>query len=114
MLAQRDLARLMVITRRPREVPAFREMHGELAGDLPGALAVPLLQSLTRPQVEPYPVPEGDARIEHALVQGMNEGIAAGHCAVGPFGHPGRTQKLPSPRQVRTAPFPFPDTDTVR
>jgi hypothetical protein len=68
MLARRDLPRLMVITCRPREVPAFREMHGELAGDLPRALTVPVLQSLTRPQVEPYPVPEGDARIEYALV----------------------------------------------
>src|SRR5262245_35127750 len=114
MLSQRDLPCLMVIPRGPGEVPALREVHGELTSDLSRTLAIPLFESLTRPQVESRPVPEGDARVEHVLVQRMNEGIAAGHRPVGPLGHPARAQKIASPRQGRTSLFAFLGADAVR
>ena len=56
VLAQRVLARLSRIPRRPLEVPAVLEVHGELAGDLARALTVAPLEALARPQVQSHPV----------------------------------------------------------
>ena len=55
VLAQRVLARLSPIPRRPLVVPAALEMHGELSGDLARTLTVPALQALARPQMQSHP-----------------------------------------------------------
>jgi hypothetical protein len=52
-------------------------MHGELAGDLSRARAVAQLEALARSQVESDAFADRDARIEHVLVQRMDERIAA-------------------------------------
>ena len=114
VLAERDFGRLLVILRGPSDVPALREMRGELARDLARALTVSLLEPLARPQVKSRPLPEGETHVEHVLVQGMDERIAAGHRPVGPLGHPDRAQKLAAPRQGVTAAFRLLRADAAR
>ena len=107
VLAQRVLARLTPIPRRPLVVPAVLEVHGELAGDLARALAVPALEALAGPQVQSHALPDGDARIEHLLIQRVNEGIPPRHRPIRPLGDAGRAKELAAPRQRLAPPLRF-------
>src|SRR5262245_49523519 len=108
------LSGLSVVPSGPRNVAALREVHRQLAGDLAGSLTVTLLEPLGRTEVEPHPVPDRDPRIEHMLVERMNEGIAAGYRPVGPLGHARRSQELAAMRKRLTSSLDFLHVDSMR
>ena len=60
------------------------------------------LQALADPQMQAHPLADGDARIEHALVQRMDERVPAGHGPIRPLGH-ARGAKEPSATSQRVA-----------
>src|SRR5215471_1528511 len=95
------LAGQPAIAARPREVATALEVHGELGGDLAGPVAVTALETLTRPQVQARARADRDARVEHLLVERVNERIAPGHGAVGPLRLAHGLKELPAPREGR-------------
>src|SRR6185369_17473792 len=99
--------RFTPIARGPLEVPAVLEVRGELPGDLARALAVAALETLADPQVQPHAIPDGDACIQHLLIQRVNEGIPPRHRAIRPLGDAGPAKELAAPRQRLAPPFRF-------
>src|SRR4029434_1328235 len=102
-MVQRMFAGLSPVPRRPFEVPAVLEVYGELAGNLARPLGVSALETVGRSQVQPHPLSDGDAPIEHLLIQGVNEGISPAPRPIRPLRAPDPSKKLASSRQ-RLAP----------
>jgi hypothetical protein len=103
VLAQRVLAGLPPILQRPLEVAATLEVHRQLAGDLAGGLAVAAFEALADPQVQARALADGDTRIEHALVERMDERVPARHGTIRPLRHTHGAQELAATCQ-RVAP----------
>ena len=114
VLAQRVLRRPLAIPDRPLQVPAVLEVHGELAGDLPGARAIRALEPLTGAQMQAHSARDGDARIQHLLVERVNERIAPGHRPVRPLDVSRRAQELTPPRQRLAAALRLLGVEAVR
>jgi hypothetical protein len=103
MLAQRVLAGLPPVLQRPLEVAATLEVHRKLAGDLAGGLAMASFEALADPQVQARALADGDTRIEHALVERMDERVPARHGTIRPLRHAHGAQELAAACQ-RVAP----------
>ena len=115
VLAQRVLARPGGDTARPARSPGrARSAWPARRRSPPPALAVAALETLGRPQVQADPSPDGDAPVEHLLVQGMNEGIPPRHRPIRPLGDADRAEELASARQRLASPLAFLRVDPGR
>jgi hypothetical protein len=65
-------------------VPPTRKVHGQLCSDVTGLRAMARLQACPNALVETDLSRCRDPAIEHLLIQGMDEAIAACHRAVWP------------------------------
>src|SRR6185503_15802755 len=99
MVTQGIVRRLSPILHRSLEVPALLEMQGELSGDLDGVSTVRPFETCPDAEVQPDPMPDRDARVEHLAIEGVNERIAPRDRAVGPFRRADGAEELSSMSQ---------------
>src|SRR5215813_6224724 len=85
----------------PRRVATPLEVHGQLGGDLARPIAMAPLETLPGVEVQARAGADRDARVEHLLVERVNERVAPGHGAVGPLRLAHRLKELPAPREGR-------------
>src|SRR5262249_43197842 len=113
VLAQRMLAGLPPVLNGPLDVAALLEVHRQLPGDLAGAMRVAELDAFAGPQMARGAVSAGDARVEHALIQGVDEGVAPRHGPIGPFGDAGGAEELTAAGERLAAAFALAGVDAV-
>src|SRR4029450_8499477 len=94
VLLERVLPCLVVVLRGPIEMLAVLEVHRQLARNPLRPRAIATLETLGRPQVQSDPQTDGDAPVEHLLVQGVNEGIPPGDGAIRPLGDADLAEEL--------------------
>src|SRR4029450_4904779 len=87
----------------PRRVATALEVHGQLGGDLARSVAVAPLETLPGLQVQARARADRDTRVEHLLVERVNERVALGHGAVGPLHLAHDPKELSAAGEGRTA-----------
>src|SRR5262249_61545881 len=84
-------------------LPAAGKMQRQASGALPGAGAIPRLLPHADAVMQLLAPAQREAVVEYVGIQAMAKRIARGQGAIGPVLLAPRLQKLPPPRQRRTA-----------